>query len=78
MTVVVQWCNYILPICLKPSHIYATQYKPYNACTCTKSMKLKICINSIIITCTCIDIRIFLKISRDKMSLINEKFKDGI
>lgn len=48
MTVVVQWCNYILPICLKPSHIYATQYKPYNACTCTKSMKLKICINSII------------------------------
>lgn len=32
----------------KPSHIYATQYKPYNACTCTKSMKLKICINSII------------------------------
>lgn len=65
----------------KPSHIYATQYKPYNACTCTKSMKLKICINSIIITWTYMCILIldfFLRISQDKVSLIIEKFKDGI
>lgn len=45
----------------KPSHIYATQYKSYNACTCSKSMTLKICINSIIITWTYINIRFFLK-----------------
>lgn len=66
----------------KPSHIYATQYKPYNACIMhvhvLNQWKWKFVLKVLLLHVHVLILDFFLRISQDKVSLIIEKFKDGI